>query len=174
MTKETWREIPGYDGEYLVSDAGRVFSNLKQKVLKTKKNNRGYVQIGLQKNKRPEYWLLHRIVAIAFIENPDNLPQINHIGEDKENNAARNLEWCTNLYNRHYGTGLERAMRNHDYEEIAYKNRKYVAQQNDSRNTIAVWHGLAAAADAVGGNKDAIRNSIKRGQRSSGYYWSYV
>lgn len=181
--QEIWKDVKGYEGIYKVSNYGRVLSverknargqTVKQRIKATKPNNRGYIQICLTKGGQSEYKLLHRIVAEAFILNPQGLPQVNHKDENKNNNRADNLEWCTNLYNRHYGTGLERAMRNHNYDEIAFKNRKYVAQKDDTGHVIAVWHGLIAAAEAVGGNKDAIRNSIRRGQRSSGYYWCYT
>lgn len=181
--KEIWKDIAGYEGIYKVSNRGRVVSlkrmNARGQIVKPrikaiKPNNRGYIQINLSKDGKQEYKLLHRIVAEAFIANPNNLPQVNHKDENKNNNNAENLEWCTNLYNRHYGTGLERAVRNHDYDEIAHKNRKQVAQKDENDCVIAVWHGLIAAAEAVGGNKDAIRNSIKRGHKSRGYYWSYV
>lgn len=181
--KEVWKAVVGYEGIYEVSNFGRVASLervnargqiVSSRIKATKPNNRGYIQINLSKDGKQEYRLLHRIVAEAFIPNPEGLPQVNHKDEDKNNNSANNLEWCTNMYNRHYGTGLERAICNHNYDKIAHKNRKYIAQKDENDRVIAVWHGLLAAAKAVGGNKDAIRNSIKCGYRSRGYYWSYV
>jgi len=180
---EIWKDVVGYEGIYKVSSLGRVASlervNARGQVVSprikaTKQNNRGYIQISLSKDGKQEYKLLHRVVAEAFIKNPNNLPQVNHKDENKNNNNIDNLEWCTNMYNRHYGTGLERAAHNHNYDEIACKNRKHVAQKDENNCVIAVWHGLLAAAEAVGGNKDAIRNSVKRGHKSRGYYWSYV
>jgi len=181
--KEIWKDVPGHEGAYVVSNLGNVVrlayvnrkgARIPERTIKLKTNNRGYWQVRLYRDGECENWLLHRLVAFAFIPNPERLPQVNHKDEDKNNNMAVNLEWCTNIYNRHYGTGLERSISNHDYDEIARKNRKYVAQIGKNNQVIAVWHGLIAAAEAVGGSKDAIRNSIKRGHKSCGYYWGYV
>lgn len=118
---EEWRDIIGYDGLYQVSNLGRIkrlsrtiVSNnrsqfsVKEKILKLGTHKRGYKTIMLHKNKKHKLWLVHRLVALNFIPNPNNLPQINHKDEDKTNNCVENLEWCTNEYNAHYGTRIYR------------------------------------------------------------------
>jgi len=94
---EEWKDIPGYEGLYEVSNLGRVRRN--GKILKPSKNRYGYFQLVLSKDGTKRTFTIHRLVAYAFINNPDNLPCINHKDEDKTNNAVNNLEWCDSRYN---------------------------------------------------------------------------
>ena len=111
--QEIWKEIDGYDGKYEVSNYGRVRS-LKRwrstnfRILKNALTHRGYYSVSLSKNGKVKNYLVHRLVAASFIKNPLNLPQINHKNENKTDNCASNLEWCTNAYNMNYGTRLAR------------------------------------------------------------------
>lgn len=109
-----WRPVVGYEGLYEVSSLGEIrsFPNIRHKkikYLKLRKNIKGYLQIGLGSAKNRKTIKIHRLVAEAFIPNPDGLPCVNHKDEDKTNNRAENLEWCTYLYNTRYGTGIERS-----------------------------------------------------------------
>ena len=110
MKKEYWKPVVGYEGHYQVSNFGRVKSIKfgKERILKPKKNKFGYLCINLYKNNIKKEYKVHRLVAEAFIDNPDNLPQVNHRDENKLNNNADNLEWCTHEYNINYGTRTER------------------------------------------------------------------
>ena len=120
--KEEWKDIKGYEDLYQVSNLGRVKSlnyrkTGKEKILKNVKDKDGYFQIHLCKNGRAKHFKIHRLVAKTFIPNPDNLQQINHKDEDKQNNRIDNLEWCTQSYNHDYGTRNKRT---------AKKNKKKV------------------------------------------------
>lgn len=115
--REIWKDIEGFEGLYQVSNMGRVRSldrkdkmgrSLKEKVLADKHNNRGYHTIALRRDGNTEYRLIHRLVAKAFLDNPNNWPEVNHKDEDKVNNAASNLEWCSSKYNANFGTRNER------------------------------------------------------------------
>lgn len=116
--KEVWKDIPGYEGMYQISNLGRVKSlgstiregwNLKEKILKLTKEPKGYLKVGLRKNGKIKTVRVHRLVAESFVANPENLPEVNHKDENKENNLADNLEWCTTKYNAGYGTKAKRA-----------------------------------------------------------------
>lgn len=125
---EEWREVPGYEGLYEVSDLGRVRRN--GKILKPYKDTWGYLSVSLSKNGIRRVVSVHRLVAYAFIPNPNNYPQINHRDENKTNNAVENLEWCTCEYNQNYGTRNER---------ISEKNSKPVLQFDLQGNFIREW-----------------------------------
>ncbi len=113
---EKWRPVKGYEGLYEVSDAGRVRSLdavrpcgksvrfSKGRTLRIQKSSNGYRQVVLSKEGNSRYFRVHRLVAEAFLDNPYGLPEVNHIDEDKTNNAVSNLEWCTHQYNNSYGS----------------------------------------------------------------------
>lgn len=97
------KPCPGFEGLYFVSADGFVYGKNKTR-LKTF-DCEGYEYISLRKGGRKYTKRVHRLVAKAFISNPNNLPEINHIDENKKNNAINNLEWCTSSYNKTYGQG---------------------------------------------------------------------
>ena len=112
---EEWRPIEGYEGLYEVSNLGRVrsldrfyYRLHKGKVLSPTKDRYGYLTVTLNCNGKSKTIKIHRLVAQAFLPNPDNLPQVNHKDEDKTNNNVDNLEWCTAKYNVNFGTRQER------------------------------------------------------------------
>lgn len=111
--KEIWKDIVDYEGLYQISNLGRVKSlnyrhTGREKMLKLSVNNKGYIIVKLWKNRKFKSFRLHRLVAQAFIPNPNNLPFINHKSEIKTQNNVENLEWCDAKYNINYGTRKER------------------------------------------------------------------
>ena len=112
---EIWKDIKGYEGKYQVSNKGRIkslsraiphlgsFRIIPERIMKQHvSSTTGYYMVNLHKDKKSEWMLVHRIVAIAFIINPDNLPLVNHKDEIRTNNNVENLEWCTPEYNINY------------------------------------------------------------------------
>lgn len=127
---EQWIDIEDYEGKYQVSNEGRVKSlnynrTGKECILKPAVNRDGYLFVVLCKDGKAKIYYLHRLVASAFIPNPDGLPQVNHKDEDKTNNSVlvnldnsvdfekSNLEWCTHEYNHNYGTINQRIAEAH-------------------------------------------------------------
>ncbi len=105
--QEEWKQIKGYEGLYEVSNLGRI-RNAAGHIMKPQDETGGYFAIGLTKNKKFSRHRIHRLVAEAFVPNPDSLPIVNHKDEDRKNNRADNLEWCTSQYNNSYGHARER------------------------------------------------------------------
>lgn len=106
---ETWKDVVGYEGIYKVSNLGNVqrvssFRGVNKRYLdnyylNARDNGKGYLRIKLTINNKSKRVMLHRIIAEAFIENPNNYPCVNHIDGNKKNNNINNLEWCTQSYN---------------------------------------------------------------------------
>ena len=112
-TIEQWKPVKGYEELYAVSNLGRVKSlnyhrTGVEKIIKPKKSGNGYLQVGLWKNGKRKFFLVHRLVAEAFIPNPEGFEQVNHKDEVKTNNCVSNLEWVSRWDNMHYGTLYER------------------------------------------------------------------
>ena len=117
---EVFRPIKGYEGLYEISSLGRVKSlpkfhktgfggyTEKEKILKCRTDSYGYQMVILCKNKEQKNYLIHRLVANTFLENPHNYDSINHKDENKLNNCVNNLEFCDRKYNNNYGTRNKR------------------------------------------------------------------
>lgn len=117
--EEIWKDIKEYEGLYQVSNLGRVKRVTTGRILKGRKNKAGYLLVGLCKSSVSSTKTLHRLVAQAFIPNPENKPEVNHIDENKTNNMVFNLEWMTTKENINHGTRNERASKTKNIPIIA-------------------------------------------------------
>jgi len=104
--QEEWKQINGFEDKYLISNKGEVKSLKNNIILKSFDNKRGYLQVTIQKESKRFARKIHRLVAIHFIPNPLNLPQVNHIDGIKTNNNVTNLEWCDNTFNVNHAIKL--------------------------------------------------------------------
>lgn len=141
MLNEIWKAVRYYEDLYEVSNYGRVRSleriiidkngkckTVHEKFLTQHDNGRGYLFVNLWKNNKCKREYVHRLVALAFIENPNKLPQVNHKDEDKQNNYVENLEWCTSEYNNNYGNHVSKmistCVKNGVYEQFSERMKK--------------------------------------------------
>lgn len=127
MLLEIWKDIEDYPN-YEVSNVGRVRNKTTKYVLKPQQFvGKKYYYVALSENGIQKKKRIHRLVAEAFIPNPNNLPEINHLDEDPSNNCADNLEWCSKSYNVNYGTRNKRAGEKMigNTNGISYKVQKY-------------------------------------------------
>ena len=164
MFIEEWKDIKDYEGLYQISNLGRVKSLHfnKELLLKPRLTGRGYYQVDLQKDKNIKHCLVHRLVATCFIPNPKNLPYVNHKDEDKTNNQADNLEWCTQKYNIHYGTGLERRIATQYKPVICVEKGICYPSQIEAGKQLGICHRHI--------------NDCCKGRRNTtgGYHWRYA
>lgn len=106
---ENWKPVFGYEKYYSVSDLGRVRSEKRGIILRPQKRRHGYLSVWLYGDDSKTQVSVHRLVAMAFCENPNDLPEVNHKNEDKTDNRAENLEWVTHRENSVYGTCKKRS-----------------------------------------------------------------
>lgn len=143
LKNKNWKYIENSDG-YFVIDEGKIFSAKSGKVLKTIEDKYGYLVVNIYDKKRNMHTRkVHRLVAEAFIENPNNLPQINHKDENKKNNVVNNLEWCSVEYNNFYGKK---------------DNRKKVYEYDLDGNYLREYESVKKTADEIGSHVNTIRN----------------
>ena len=184
VKEEIWKDIKGYEGLYQVSNIGRVKSldrtfinkighkqHTKERIMKLGTDKDGYLQVSLcDSSGKVKRFYVHRLVCEAFHENPKNKPCVNHIDEDKTNNAASNLEWCTVKENCNHGTRNARVG-----EAVAKALSKPVGQYTRDGKLIKVWQSTQEVERQLGFAHNNI-SEVARGKRkiAYGYVWKYI
>lgn len=182
---EEWKEIPGFNGAYMVSNYGRVLSvsrtvrsgktnfvKTKDIIMKSHKNKKGYDKVSFNLNGKTKSVFVHRLVATAFIANPNNKPQVNHIDGNKSNNVVLNLEWCTNGENQihAYSLGLNKVTGRAGRKKIRVR-------QIDPITGIAIaeYDSLADAGRKTDAHWINIRNAaLGKRKTAGGYQWAFA
>ena len=178
--EEIWLDIAGYEGLYQISNLGRVKSlertfvdkigrerTFRGRILKPKTERSGYLQVSLCNGSgKKKSFLVHRLVCETFHENPENKPCVNHIDENRTNNAASNLEWCTYAENNNHGTRPT---------SVAKALGKPVGQYTRDGKLIKVWQSTMEVQRQLGFN-NAFISEVARGKYKTayGYVWKYV
>ena len=193
---ELWKDIDGYEGLYQISNLGNVRSlNRKQrvglinnrtitrkgKILKIQKNKYKYCYVFLSKNGNKKYSLVHRLVAIAFIPNPNNLPEVNHKNGIKSDNKLKNLEWISKSDNeKHAYLFLNKPRKSGNKGKYGKENSKskIVLQINKETNEIINrFYGIGEAERITGiSNQQISKCCLKRKGHitAGGYKWRYL
>jgi len=157
---EIWRDVLGYERYYEVSNIGRVRNKITGNVLKNNLRKNGYLSVDLAYgNKRT--FSVHRLVAQAFLKNLDELPCVNHKNENKMDNRAVNLEWCTHKYNANYGLGSK-------------ARNSPIVQLDTSGNLVGAWESIKLAEERTGIRYQNI-SAVCRGvnHTAGGFTWRY-
>lgn len=165
--EELWCPIKGYEGFYGVSDQGRVRSLKfgKERILKPARDDCGYLVVNLYKNRERKMYYVHRLVSQAFIPNTNNLPEVNHKDENKENNSVQNLEWCTDKYNTNYGTRNQR---------VSEKLSKPVLQYEKSGAFVKEWKSMIDVQRNLNYSQGHISKCCTGKLKSAyGFIWKY-
>jgi hypothetical protein len=187
VIEEIWKDIKDYDGAYQISNHGRVksvsryipskngsYRKTNERILKQKLSKEGYMHITLKRNKKQKTFLVHRLVAEAFLENNRSLPIVNHIDENKENNFINNLEWCDFSRNALHGSAMEKMIKTRAENEGEKSPKKVIGKPfNDSENVIVVEK--LNDVKKYGFHPSAV-SSCCNGKRLShkGYYWNFT
>ena len=175
---EIWKDIKGYEGSYQISNRGLVKSlnfnhTNKEKILKDKINRKGYRYVTLYCNSKAKYMSIHRLVAEAFILNPNNMPQVNHIDGNKGNNTVENLEWCTEKENVQHAikTGLLKPYGSNNSRSVKIK------QLDLNNNLLKIFNSISEAGSLLNikGKPTGI-SKVCKGKRVTayGYKWLYA
>ena len=170
-----WKEIDGFDGDYLISTEGEVFSNRTHKMLKPIPYRHGYLSVWLYGNevrlsgRKGKAYAIHRLVAEAFVPNPDNKTEVNHINEIKTDNRAENLEWVTHKENSNHGTRGKRISK----ANTNGKQSKPVHQYTKTGEYIQTFPSVHEAARQYGriGNISQVIAGTKAS--AYGYIWKH-
>lgn len=175
---ETWMKI---NDDYEISESGTVrsvdryitacskngkkFKKFKRGVtLKPCDNGKGYLSVNLHIDGKTQKQYIHRLVACAFIDNPNNFNEINHKDENKSNNSVSNLEWCDHLYNINYGNCIEKNKKNN--------SKKPICQYTLNGELVKVWESQKEAG-RNGFCRRVINKVLKNGKPYKGFIWKY-
>ncbi len=164
---ENWKSIKGYEGLYEISDHGRVKSldaRCYGKIKVNKKDKDGYDKVWLSKNSKKKPYFVHRLVAIHFIDNPENKPIVNHIDGVKDNNHVSNLEWATRSENdiHAFKLGLRR---------VSDGGTSLKVVRTDTQGNETIYNSMAEAARLNKMGVGSIDYRIKSGKFINGYKW---
>ena len=159
---EIFKDIPQYQGRYQISNQGRVWSVISQRYMKLYQTPKGYLTVCLTaKNGKHKQEKVHRLVAMAFIPNPDNKPTVNHLNEIKTDNRVENIEWATMAEQNAYGTRMN-------------KIRKKISQYSLEDKLIATYASTVEASSITGIPTSNIINCANGKLKSAGgYRWVY-
>lgn len=169
--EELWRDIVGYEGLYEVSNLGNVRRD--GRILRPQTRQHGYLSVWLYRvGDRRKQFSVHRLVAEAFCENPNNYSEVNHLDENKQNNRADNLEWCTRKQNCNYGSFGRKISE----KATNGKQSRKIAQYTMNGNLVKVFPSLQQASREgyAAGNICRCAQGSKSYTHAYGYLWRYV
>lgn len=181
---EAWKEVPGFAGQYLVSSNGAIRSReqlvrhcpkgvwleriIPERLMKTTATKLGYRSVELRQGGKRRRMLVHRVVALAFIENPKGLPHVNHIDADKANNGASNLEWVTHAQNMAHAASLSLMISN------SGPGMESPAAKLTDQCVIAIKQRLAAGEGPASIARDYPVTRSAIGEIKAGRSWSHI
>lgn len=171
------KDIPNYEGLYAITSCGKVWSYHRNKFLALRYDKDGYPRVDLRKDGKSKTYFVHRLLAITYLPNPNNLPYVNHKDEIKKHSWINNLEWCTAWYNNNYSVNKELALRmGTAYEEKNINtNRKNNCLPVKCIETGEIFESGADCARKMGLDASHI-SKVCRGKQKAhkGYHFEFV
>ncbi|MDN6838079.1 MAG: NUMOD4 motif-containing HNH endonuclease [Staphylococcus equorum] len=172
---ELWKDVKNYEGLYKISNHGRVWTNKYKKYLKQMTSQGGYFHVSLSKRGKVRKYDVHRLVALNFLSMIEGKNIVNHLDENKKNNHADNLEWCTQKENINHGTGIQRALETKKTSEkvkISYEIRSVPVVGVNILDGSKIEYASMAAAEKDGFRNGSISNCILgKSNTHAGYKW---
>lgn len=167
---EIWKPIEGFEGLYKISDQGRIYSVKSRKCLKPGSTGR-YLFVVLCKDGKRHDLLVHRLVAKAFCTKQEGETEVNHINENRFDNRAENLEWCTHLENIRHGTGIAKRA----FRQMNGKRNKQIIQLSEDGTHIKKYRSIRDASRITGYDRSFITRCANGKVRMAyGYKWQYA
>lgn len=155
------KRIKGYE-DYFIDEYGNVYSSKSRRYVSQQKHKDGYYYVGLCKNGKRKSFAVHRLVAVHFIENENDFPQVNHKDENKDNNNVNNLEWCTEKYNSNYGSARQRQASKVSRAVVCIETGEVFLSQKQAGEKTSVSHRHIS---------DCCKNDR---HTCGGYHWRYA
>lgn len=185
---EIWKDVEGFEGSYQVSNLGRVknvcrhirgrndgIRTIRERIRIQRQSRTGYCMTILSSNNKQKNCTIHRLVALSFVENPNNYTEVNHIDGDKMNNRADNLEWCTRSENNRHA--IRTGLRRHNWTGMfgsKHRLSKPVTQRDLNGKYINVFESTGDAERKTGVSAKGIsRIAIRKKGHAGGFAWSY-
>lgn len=192
LPNEIWKDIPDYEGYYQVSNLGRVKSlkrkvytsrgerTYKSKILRASPDRNGYRQADLCCEHEIQRFYVHRLVAIAFIPNPENKPEIDHINTIVNDNRVENLHWVTHLENSHNPISRQKVSGANHYmygkhlsEDVKAKIGAKSSRMIINLDTGDIFPSIKNACNFYHLNHSSLNEALREHHRSAGFYWGY-
>ena len=184
---EVWRDVVGFEGFYKVSNKGNIYSVERKdsmgrkwggRILRSGYTRGGYLKVDLYRNGIRKASRVHRLVAEAFIPNPNGYPQVNHRDEDKVNNNVENLEWCTSKYNNIHGTRIERVVKiqSKKVRAVNIKTGEVIRFKSTAEAGRKGYNQATVSASCRGAYKDNRTGKLigGDGRTYKGHRWYYI
>ena len=151
------KDIKGYEGLYAITSCGKVWSYKSKRFLTPRINDKGYLRVALSKEGQAKDFYIHRLVAMAYIPNPENKPVVNHLDENPLHNYLNNLEWATQKENLNYGTCQQR------------KSKRVCCVE-----TNEIYDSVKAGALSLNLTSAALVRCLRNEKYTcGGYHWKY-
>lgn len=162
------KDIKGYEGLYAVTEDGNVWSYYRKRYMKPTADAKGYLRVDLYKDGKKKNYKVHRLIAETYIDNPNNLPQVNHKDENKENNSISNLEWCDTAYNLNYGSYPSNMA-------DKLKGNCYAGRKVECIETGVIYKSMLEASRQTGINNASISHTLNGWAKTAGgFHWRYA
>ena len=172
ISGEVWKAVPGYEELLMVSNYARVFNRLQNKVMRQTVDRQGYLRVAVRMDGKFKHFAVHRLVLLAFVDNPEKKLCADHIDTNKLNNTLENLRWATHKENAN--NPLTKKHRKESHVHTIFSDKK-VAMYDKEWNLVKIYSSITDAAKDNGIKKPSISNAAHgKAKTAAGYKWKFI